>query len=96
MKMNKFQVTEEDVVNVLQSNELTDNAMSYLHKDGESMQSMAREIFRELDFNAIEKATQGFTFRDEQIDHGCAEIERQLRSRGTLKPSTMNPMTPRV
>ncbi len=84
--MSEFQVTEDDVENVLSSNALSENAMAFLCKDGESIQSMAREIFRELDFDAVKNATKGFAFLDEQIDHGHAEIERQLRCRGTLKP----------
>jgi hypothetical protein len=86
IKDSRSGYTRSDVANVLESNELTDNAIAFLRKDRESMQSMAREIFRELDFEAIEQATQSFDFLVEQMEHGCAEVERQLRCKGTLKP----------
>lgn len=75
-----YQPTEEDVTNVLSSNELS-RALA----DGQTLESLAEEIFPSLDFSKIEEAALYGGSLDEQTDYANEEIARQLREAGILK-----------
>lgn len=81
MANNAYQATEEDVENVLRSNSLTvANTM------GKSFESIANEVFGNLDFDLIEQAALYGDNLDEQTDYANDEIARQLREMGVMEP----------
>lgn len=79
MSNHAYQVTEEDVENVLRSNWLyVANAI------GKAPGSISSEVFGNLDFDLIEQAALLGDSLDEQTDHANDEITRQLREMGVL------------
>ncbi len=76
-----YEATEEDVANVLSS-----NAMAVANTNGKSFESMAAEIFPDLDFALIEEAALHGDELDQQTDYANDEIARQLRVMGVLEP----------
>lgn len=76
-----FEVTEDDVANVLSS-----NALAVANTQGKSFAEMAAELFSDLDFELIEQAALGADDFDEQVDSANDEIARQLREMGVLEP----------
>lgn len=81
MANSAYQVTEDDVENVLRS-----NALSVANTMGKSFESIANEIFGNLDFDLIEQAALFGDDLDEQTDYANDEIARQLRELGILEP----------
>lgn len=76
-----YQVTEEDVHNVLSS-----NALAVANTNGKSFESIACEVFPDLDFDLIEQAALYGDDIDEQTDYANDEIARQLRAMGIIEP----------
>jgi hypothetical protein len=76
-----FEVTAQDVANVLHSNEI-DKEM----RNGRTLDELAETFFDELNFFEIEKAALFGNSLDEQTDYANDEIARQLRDQGILKP----------
>ncbi len=86
-----FQITSEDVENVLGQNTLV-SALP----DGGSLESLAEKLFDELNFFEIEKAVLYGDELEQQTTYAYEEIARQLRERGVLEsvaPSSVQ--TPR-
>lgn len=81
MSAHAYEVTEEDVENVLRS-----NSLAVANTNGKSFESMANEIFPQLDFQLIEEAALAGDELDEQTDYANDEIARQLREIGILEP----------
>ena len=81
MPNNAYQATEEDVENVLRS-----NSLAVANTKGKSFESIANEVFGDLDFDLIEQAALSGDNLDEQTDYANDEIARQLRERGILEP----------
>ena len=85
MKMsNAFEITEEDVANVLASNQLVTPL-----QPAQTIESLAEEHFSNLDFELIEHAALMGDDIDEQTDYANDEIARQLRDSGILAPATI-------
>lgn len=83
MKMsNAFEVTEDDVANVLSSNQLGTPL-----QPGQTIESLAEEHFPNLDFELIEEAALMGDDLDEKTDYANDEIARQLRDSGILAPA---------
>lgn len=79
MRNIAFEVSQDDVANVLASNwSRVGNA------DGRSFTDMAEQLFAGLDFQAIEDAALMGDTLDQQTDYANDEIERQLCSSGVL------------
>ncbi len=76
-----YQTTEEDVENVLRS-----NSLAVAITNGKSFESIANEVFGNLDFDLIEQAALFGDDLDEQTDYANDEIARQLREMGILEP----------
>lgn len=76
-----YEVTEDDLQNVLSSNALVDG-----YAGGKTLAVMASELFTELDFGLIEDAALAGDSMDQQTDYANDEIARQLREKGVLKP----------
>ena len=76
-----FEVTDEDVANVLASNPL-----EIPLAPGETLEARAAELFELLDFGEIEDAALYGDTLDEQTDYANDEIARQLREGGILSP----------
>lgn len=76
-----YQATEEDVANVLSSNEL-----AIPNGDGRSFDALAQEVMGNLDFEEIENAALYGDGLDQQTDYANDEITRQLRVLGVLQP----------
>lgn len=76
-----YQVTEEDVENVLRS-----NSLAVANTNGKSFESIANEVFGNLDFDLIEHAALCGDDLDEQTDYANEETARQLREMGILEP----------
>lgn len=81
MKNFAYQVTEEDVENVLRN-----NSLAVANSLGKSFESMANEVFGSLDFGLIEKAALMGGDLDVQTEYADDEIARQLREIGVLEP----------
>lgn len=81
MPNNAYQATEEDVENVLRS-----NSLSVANTNGKSFESIANEVFGNLDFDLIEQAALFGDDLDEQTDYANDEIARQLREMEILEP----------
>lgn len=75
------QATEEDVKNVLASHSLV-----IANTCGKSIDSIANEVFANLDFDMIEQEAFFGDNLDEQTDYANEEIARQLREMGILEP----------
>lgn len=80
MSNSAYEATEEDVQNVLSS-----NALHVANTNGKSFESIANEVFGELDFYLIEEAALFGDGLDEQINYANDEIARQLRAKGILE-----------
>lgn len=78
-----YEVSEDDVENVLRS-----NSLAVANTNGKSFESMANEIFPQLDFQLIEEAALAGDDLDQQTDYANDEIARQLREIGILEPLT--------
>ncbi len=76
-----YEVTVEDVENVLASNPL-----EIPLAPGETLEARAAELFGDLDFGMAEEAALCGDDLDEQTDYANDEIARQLRERGILSP----------
>lgn len=76
-----FEVTVEDVVNVLCS-----NSLAVANTSSKSFESMASELYGNLDFHLIEQAALAGDELDEQTNYANDEIARQLREKGVLEP----------
>lgn len=76
-----YEVTVEDVENVLRS-----NSLAVANTDGKSFEAMANELHGNLDFDLIEQAALAGDDLDEQTDYANDEIARQLREMGVLEP----------
>lgn len=76
-----YQVTQEDVENVLASNELLVNTPNVT-----SIASIAKQVMPSLDFDLIEQAALYGDDLDQQTDYANDEIARQLREQGILAP----------
>ena len=76
-----YEVTPEDVENVLRS-----NSLAVANTNGKSFESMAEELHGDLDFGLIEQAALAGDDLDEQTDYANDEIARQLREKGVLEP----------
>ena len=76
-----YEVTEEDVENVLRS-----NALAVANTNGKSFESMANELLGHLDLDLVEQAALYGDDLDEQTDYANDEIARQLRVMGVLEP----------
>lgn len=81
MENYAYQVMEEDVENVLRS-----NSLAVANTNGISFESIANEVFGNLDFDLIEQAALAGDDLDEQTDYANDEIARQLREMGILEP----------
>jgi hypothetical protein len=81
MANSAYEVTEEDVANVLHSNNL-----AVANSNGVSFECMATAVFGELNLDLIEEAALFGDTLDEQTDFGNDEIARQLREMGVLEP----------
>lgn len=81
MPSHAYEVTEEDVENVLRS-----NSLAVANTNGKSFESIANEVFPQLDFQLIEEAALAGDGLDEQTDYANDEITRQLREVGILEP----------
>lgn len=75
-----YQATEDDVANVLAS-----NWADVANTNGRSFESMAAELFPNLDCDLIEQAALRADTLDEQTDYANDEIVRQLREEGVLE-----------
>lgn len=80
MTNNAYQATEVDVENVMRS-----NCLSVANTKGKSFESIANEVFGDLDFELIEQAALFGGSLDEQTDYANDEITRQLREMGVLE-----------
>lgn len=81
-----YQVTEDDLEDVLRSNALADP-----YRQGtKSIRLIAQEVFGKLDFDAIEQAALFGDTLDEQTDYANDDIARQLRVMGVLEPLQPN------
>lgn len=78
-----YEVSEDDVENVLRS-----NSLAVANTNGKSFESIANEVFPQLDFQLIEEAALAGDALDEQTDYANDEIARQLREIGILEPLT--------
>lgn len=76
-----YEVTVEDVENVLRS-----NSLAVANTDGKSFEAMANEVHCNLDFDLIEQAALAGDDLDEQTDYANDEIACQLREMGILEP----------
>lgn len=76
-----YEVTVEDVANVLYS-----NSVAVANTNGKSFESMSEELHGDLDFGLIEQAALAGDDLDEQTDYANDEIARQLREMGVLEP----------
>jgi len=76
-----YEVTVEDVENVLRS-----NSLAVANTDGKSFEAIANELHGNLDFDLIEQAALAGDDLDEQTDYANDEIARQLREMGILEP----------
>ena len=76
-----YQATEEDVENVLHS-----NSLAVANTTGKSFESIANEVFGNLDFDLIEQAALFGDDLNEQTDYAHDEITRQIREMGVLEP----------
>ena len=81
MPNNAYQATQDDVEIVL-----CRNALAVANTNGKSIESIANEVFGDLDFGLIEQAALYGDGLDEQTDHANDEIARQLREIGILEP----------
>lgn len=81
MPNNAYQATEEDVENVLRS-----NSLAVANTMGKSFESIANEVFGNLDFDIIQQAALYGDDLDEQTGYAYDEIARQLREMGILEP----------
>ena len=79
MENYAYQATEEDVENVLCS-----NSLAVANTNGKSFESIANEVFGDLDFDLIEQAALAGDDLDEQTDYANYEIAR--REMGILEP----------
>lgn len=77
--MYAFEVTQDDVANVLRA-----NAPRMGAGQGRAIDSVAADAFNGLDFGAVEAAALGGDSMDEQTQAAYAEIERQLVDDGVL------------
>lgn len=76
-----FQISEEDVENVLRSNwEAVSNT------NGKSFEDMSIELLARLDLDLVEQAALMGDDIDQQTDYAHDEITRQLRQQGVLEP----------
>lgn len=75
-----FQVTEEDVASVIDS-----NVLARPMPEGVTLEQFAAERFAELDFDLIEDAALYGDDIDEQTDYANNEIARQLLEAGYLE-----------
>jgi hypothetical protein len=71
--MNAFAISEDDIENVLWSNE-----NRILHAEASDIPRLASEIFPMLDFQLIEDAALYGNSMEEQTDYALDEIKRQL------------------
>jgi hypothetical protein len=76
-----YQVTEEDVENVLRF-----HSLSVANTNGKSFESIANEVFSDLDADRIETAALYGNDLDEQTGYANDEIAIQLRELGILEP----------
>lgn len=74
-----YQVTEEDLQNVLASNQLSASSVN-----GRTIDQLVKDYFPELDFQLIEEAALSGDSMDEQTDYATDEIAIQLRKIGVL------------
>lgn len=81
MSSMAYEVTEEDVENVLRR-----NSLRVSNTKGKPFEAMASEIFEHLDVSLIEDAALKGDDLNEQTDYAYDEITRQLREQGVLEP----------
>ena len=86
---DSYTATEEDVENVLRS-----NALFVANTKGKTFESIANEVFADLDFDLIDQAALGGDSVDEKTDLANDEIARQLRQMGILEPLQAVTMAP--
>lgn len=80
MKNQAYQATSTDVENVLQN-----NSIAVANSNGKSFETMAEEIFDDLNFFLIEKASLNGNELDQQKVYANKEIVRQLCEMGILE-----------
>lgn len=76
-----YTASEVDVENVLRS-----NSLSVANTKGKTFESIANEVFANLDFDLIDQAALGGDSMEERVDLANDEIARQLREMGILEP----------
>ena len=76
-----YQPTEEDVENVLRN-----HALHVANTNGKSFESIAAEVFHDLDHGKVEAAAMYGDSLDQQTGYANEEIARQLRENGILEP----------
>ena len=74
-----FEVTTQDVVNVLRS-----NRGRFITSNGKSTEAVANEAFEDLDVDLIVQAALFGDDMDEQVDFAYDEIARQLTEMGVF------------
>lgn len=81
-----FQITEDDVANVLASNTVIGAGLLSRGLEKLALEELAAALLPTLDMTAIEdSALYGGTMQ-EQTDYACDEIAAQLRRLGILAP----------
>ena len=75
-----FQITSEDVANVLASNPRTHEFST------QPVEELGEQLLGFLDLDDVEAAALYGDSLDEQTDHAHDEITRQLRAMGVLEP----------
>lgn len=80
MSNTAFQITEDDVSNVLSS-----NSLDVANSDGKSFDEMATELMPLLNLDDIEGAALYGDTLEEQTDYAHDEITLQLRNLGVLE-----------
>lgn len=83
MSNQAYEATQDDVENVLRSNET-------IHEiaNDQAWEKLAEKAFKDLDFDLIEQAALYGDDLDEQTDYANDEIARQLREMRILAPLT--------
>lgn len=76
-----YLATEDDVEDVLRA-----HSLAIANTNGKSFESIANEVFATLDLGLIEKAALYGHDLDQQTEYANAEIIRQFRESGVLKP----------
>lgn len=93
-RSSAFQISDEDVANILFSNTLCGKALATMKERNWSVPDLAESLLKDLDHAQIEDAAMMADSMEDQVDCAHDEITRQLRAAGWIEDASEEALRP--